>query len=81
MNTLHNITYQINACIIGVNADAVEIDMTTPVTMKRSRLVLNREKREMCFWTGAEWQTRELPRPIKDNVYVVEREAMQVFVK
>ena len=55
--------------------------MTSPVTTKRSRLVLNREKQEMCFWTGAEWQTRELPRPIKDDVYIKEQEAMQVFVK
>merc|ERR1711893_116884 len=54
---------------------------TTPVTMKRSRLVLNREKQEMCFWTGSEWQNKKLPEPIKDNVYIKEQEAMQVYVK
>ena len=66
---------------IGVNSDAEEIDMTSPVTMKRSRLVLNREKQEMCFWSGSEWENRQLPEPIKDNVVIKEREAMEVFVK
>ena len=66
---------------LGVNSDAEEIDMTSPVTMKRSRLVLNREKQEMCFWTGSEWENRPLPQPIKDNVYIEEKEGMEVFVK
>lgn len=38
--------------IIGVNKEAREIEMTRPVTTKRTRLVLNREKHEMCFWAG-----------------------------
>ena len=67
--------------IIGVNKDAEEIEMTRPVTTKRTELALNREKHEMCFWTGSQWEDRTLPDPIKDNVYIQEREAMKVFVK
>ena len=55
--------------------------MTRPVTTKRTRLVLNREKHEMCFWTGSEWEYKDLPQPIKNDVYVQKREPMQVFVK
>ena len=64
-----------------MNADAEEIEMTSPVTMKRTRLVLNREKQEMCFWSGSEWQNRQLPEPIKNNVVIKEKEGMEVFVK
>merc|ERR1712223_2146881 len=67
--------------IIGVNSEATEIDMTTPVTTKRTKLALNREKHQMCFWTGSEWENKELPKPIKDDVYFETRKPMQVFVK
>lgn len=67
--------------IIGVNTEAAEIEMTRPVTTKRTRLVLNREKHEMCFWTGSEWENRQLPKPIKDDVYIQNREPLQVFVR
>jgi len=67
--------------ILGVNSEATEIDMTTPVTTKRTKLALNREKHQMCFWTGSEWANKELPKPIKDDVYFETRKPMQVFVK
>jgi hypothetical protein len=67
--------------IVGVNSEAEEIDMTKPVTNKRTRLVRNRERHEMCFWSGSPWNFKELPNPIKDNVYLQDREKMQVFVK
>ena len=41
----------------------------------------NKEKHQMCFWTGSEWENKELPEPIKQDVYFETREAMQVFVK
>jgi hypothetical protein len=67
--------------IIGVNSEATEIDMTTPVTTKRTKMADNKEKHQMCFWTGSEWADKELPEPIKEDVYFETREAMQVFVK
>lgn len=67
--------------IVGVNKEAWEIDMTRPVTTKRTRLVLNREKHEMCFWAGSEWANRQLPEPINDEVYIKTRDPMQVFVR
>merc|ERR1712223_1319195 len=67
--------------ILGVNIEATEIEMTTPVTTKRTKMALNREKHQMCFWTGSEWEDKELPKPIKDDVYFETRKPMQVFVK
>ena len=67
--------------ILGVNIEATEIEMTTPVTTKRTKMALNREKQQMCFWTGSEWEEKELPKPIKDDIYFETREPMQVFVK
>ena len=67
--------------IIGVNSEATEIDMTTPVTTKRTKMADNKENHQMCFWTGSEWADKELPEPIKEDVYFETREAMQVFVK
>ena len=67
--------------ILGVNIEAAEIEMTTPVTTKRKKLALNRENHQMCFWTGSEWAEKELPKPIKDDIYFETREPMQVFVK
>ena len=67
--------------ILGVNIEATEIEMTTPVTTKRTKMALNREKHQMCFWTGSEWEKKELPKPIKDDIHFETREPMQVFVK
>ena len=41
----------------------------------------NKEKHQMCFWTGSEWADKELPEPIKEDIYFETREPMQVFVK
>ena len=67
--------------ILGVNSLAEEIEMTSPVTTVRTPLSRNRERHEMCFWTGKPWENRELPEPLKPDVYIQEREAMQVFVR
>ena len=67
--------------ILGVNSLAAEIEMTSPVTTKRTPLSRNRERHEMCFWVGSEWDKKELPLPIKSDVYIQEREPMQVFVR
>ena len=67
--------------IIGVNSEAAEIDMTRPVVTKRTPLARNRERREMCFWTGTEWADKELPEPLKKDVYTMEMPAIEVYVR
>jgi len=73
--------------ILGVNSEGVEIDMTTPVpTTHFARLnqdgevVEDLEDQEMCFWLGQEWQNKPLPEPIKDDVYVTEKQKLAVYV-
>ena len=53
----------------------------SPIHIFSSIFFLNREKHQMCFWTGSEWENKELPKPIKDDVYFETRKPMQVFVK
>ena len=67
--------------IIGVNSEAAEIDMSRPVVTKRVPLVRNRERLEMCFWTGPEWRNKVLPDPLKNDVYIMEIPAIQVYVR
>ena len=67
--------------IIGVNSGATEIDMSRPVVTKRVPLVRNRERLEMCFWTGSEWKNKVLPDPLKNDVYIMEIPAIQVYVR
>ena len=67
--------------IIGVNSEATEIDMSRPVVTKRVPLVRNRERLEMCFWTGSEWINKVLPDPLKNEVYIMEIPAIQVYVR
>ena len=67
--------------IIGVNSEAAEIDMSRPVVTKRVPLVRNRERLEMCFWTRQEWRNKVLPDPLKNDVYIMEIPAIQVYVR
>jgi len=69
--------------IIGVNSAAEQIAMTAPVTTYRTQIDNNpnMEKQEMCFWTGTPWEDKELPEPINEDVYLQDRESMDVFVR
>lgn len=68
--------------IVGVNKEAVEIEMTRPVTTKKTPRDDNGlELHEMCFWTGTPWVGKELPEPIDEQVYIQKREKMVVFVR
>jgi len=73
--------------ILGVNSEGQEIDMTTPVpTTHFARLsqdgdvVEDLEDQEMCFWLGQEWQDKPAPQPIKEDVYVTEKQKLTVYV-
>jgi len=73
--------------ILGVNSEGTEIDMTTPVpTTHFARLnedgevVEDLEDQEMCFWMGQDWQNKPLPEPIKEDVYVMEKQKLAVYV-
>ena len=72
--------------IIGVNTEAEEIEMTSPVITKHmpvsgTSLRTNREMQTMCFWAGSRFNREELPRPIDRDVYPEEMESMEVFVR
>ena len=65
----------------GGNSQAQQFEMTNPMTIKRTKLARNRERQEMCLWPGSQWENRRLPEPLKDDVYIQDRDAMQVFVQ
>jgi len=73
--------------ILGVNSKGKEIDMTTPVPTTHfarvnqdGQVVEDLEDQEMCFWLGQEWQDKALPKPIKDDVYLAEKQKLTVYV-
>lgn len=76
------IKYQ-NAPISGVNEAYETIEMSTPVLKKRTLVDEENhlEDIQMCFWTGSEWQDKELPKPVKEGVEIVEMPEMYVYVR
>ena len=53
--------------------------MTSPVTRKRIIKSDNLEDVEMCFWTGSPWENEDLPKPLKSDVYLQNREDLYVY--
>merc|ERR1711951_309488 len=43
-------------------------------------LGVNSEGQERCFWWGQEWQDKPAPQPIKEDVYVTEKQKLTVYV-
>lgn len=67
--------------ISGVNKEVAEIEMTSPVTSKHIIKADNKEDVERCFWTGSPWENKDLPEPLKKEVYLQQRDEMYVFVR
>ena len=68
--------------ISGVNSEYEEIEMTSPATIQHNVVEGSVENIEMCFWSGAEWNDKEMPEPIKkDVVYLVEKDEFYVYAK
>ena len=68
--------------IVGVNQDAIEIEMTRPVPIKVTPMKTSPKiDYEMCFWLGTPYQSKNAPNPIDKKVYIKERPEMVVYVK
>ena len=68
--------------IVGVNEDNEEVERARPITTK---FISQRRSRaydeEMCFWLGNGFRRKDPPKPLDRQVYIVDREKMNVFVR
>lgn len=68
--------------IVGVNQDAIEIEMTRPVPIKVTPVKTSPKiDYEMCFWLGTPYESQEAPQPIDKKVTIVEKPPMVVYVR
>jgi len=68
--------------IVGVNQDAIEIEMTRPVPIKVTPMKTSPKiDYEMCFWLGTPYESQEAPQPIDKKVTIVEKPPMVVYVR
>ena len=55
--------------------------MSRPVTMLRQPKSDTTEDMTMCFWLGSEYTDEQPPRPIKEGVFLQNREEEYVYVR
>ena len=56
--------------IVGVNQDAIEIEMTRPVPIKVTPMKTSPKiDYEMCFWLGTPYESQEVKKITRKNAY------------
>jgi len=66
--------------ILGVNQEAVEIEMTRPVPTSVIPVENNLVDQEMCFWLGTPYESKEAPLAIDKKVTIEEKPALTFYV-
>jgi len=66
--------------INGLNQEAVEIDMTSPVISVVTPLAKNRMHKQMCFYLGQKYKMVDPPKPRDVEVRIIKKEKFSVYV-
>merc|ERR1712100_602608 len=66
--------------ILGVNQEAVEIEMTRPVPTSVIPVENNLVDQEMCFWLGTPYESKEAPLAIDKKVTIEEKPELTFYV-
>ena len=66
--------------ITGANAESENIDMTTPVSTKWTRIDAESSEHEMCFYLNKAHQENP-PKPTNANVFIENRPEMTIYTR
>jgi len=68
---------------LGVNKDNKLIKVTKPITDQRMPVGLPEEditRHTLCFWAGSKYQDMDLPEPVDESVFIVDKEPFEAFI-
>ena len=55
--------------------------MSRPVTKLHEPKTSTTEDMTMCFWLGSEYEDKQPPQPLKDGVFLKEKDEEYVYVR